>query len=188
MTHPRNTGSGAGVNTGMYNLGTSTSPIFINAKATGDGLGGSQGDERGIVRHITQMSAVLDEQNVPDEGRYLLATPAICELLINSELGEAYLSGDSTSMKRNGLMGRFGNFEVIKSQLLAKATGVGATNIMAGTKMGLTFAQQLTNTETLRVSETFGTVMRGLQVYGYKVVKPEAIASSYVVPILNHAV
>ncbi len=43
--------------------------------------------------------------------------------------------------------------------------------------MGLTFASQMTNVETIRSETTFGNIIRGLQVYGYKVVKPEALAT-----------
>jgi len=46
--------------------------------------------------------------------------------------------------------------------------------------MGLTFASQMTNMESLRAESTFGNIVRGLQVYGYKVVKPEALSVGYV--------
>ena len=46
--------------------------------------------------------------------------------------------------------------------------------------MGLTFASQMTNMETLRSTSTFGDIVRGLQVYGYKVVKPEAITAGVI--------
>ena len=44
-----------------------------------------------------------------------------------------------------------------------------------GHKMGLTFATQMTEMETLRAESTFGTIVRGLQVYGYQLTKPETI-------------
>jgi hypothetical protein len=46
--------------------------------------------------------------------------------------------------------------------------------------MGFTFASQMTNMETIRSESTFGNIVRGLQVYGYKVVKPEALAQGIV--------
>ena len=49
-------------------------------------------------------------------------------------------------------------------------------SILAGHKSGFTFASQMTNMETIRSETTFGNIIRGLQVYGYKVVKPEALA------------
>jgi hypothetical protein len=46
--------------------------------------------------------------------------------------------------------------------------------------MGLTFASQMTEMETIRSETTFGDIVRGLQVYGYKVVKPEALVESVI--------
>jgi hypothetical protein len=46
--------------------------------------------------------------------------------------------------------------------------------------MGFTFASQMTNMETMRSEATFGNIIRGLQVYGYKVIKPEALAQGVV--------
>ena len=51
---------------------------------------------------------------------------------------------------------------------------------MAGTKDAISFASQITNVETLRAQSTFGNIVRGLNVYGYKVVKPEALVTAYV--------
>jgi hypothetical protein len=58
---------------------------------------------------------------------------------------------------------------------------VTTTNFIAGTKAGLTFATQLTKTENLRAESTFGDIMRGLQVYGYKVVNPVCLTAAYAV-------
>jgi hypothetical protein len=46
--------------------------------------------------------------------------------------------------------------------------------------MGFTFASQMTEMETIRSETTFGDIIRGLQVYGYKVVKPEALVESVI--------
>jgi hypothetical protein len=56
----------------------------------------------------------------------------------------------------------------------------GKFSIIGGTKMGFTFASQMTEMETIRSESTFGDIIRGLQVYGYKVVKPEALTMAVV--------
>jgi hypothetical protein len=56
----------------------------------------------------------------------------------------------------------------------------GKTSIIAGHKMGFTFASQMTEMETIRAQSTFGNIVRGLQVYGYKVTKGEALAQAVV--------
>jgi hypothetical protein len=53
-------------------------------------------------------------------------------------------------------------------------------HLIAGHKMGFTFASQMTEMETIRSETTFGNIVRGLQVYGYKVIKPEALANAVV--------
>ena len=204
MAHPRNTGAGAGVRTRLYNLGSQIDPVHVvarrdmptiyglagaaygpNATAADVGSDGTATNPRCITRHFSIMSTVLTEQNVPSMGRYAIVSPAIVELLQNSELKDTDISGDAVSMARMGWKGRIFGFDVYESQLLADATGAGATNILAGTQLALTFASQLTNTETMRVSEAYGTIIRGLKVFGYKVVKPEALLSSYVRPNTN---
>jgi hypothetical protein len=68
------------------------------------------------------------------------------------------------------------------SNLLPYVPGDSAHYIMAGHSHGLTFASQLTKMETIRSEKTFGTVMRGLQVYGYQVTDGTALTAAYVTP------
>lgn len=84
-------------------------------------------------------------------------------------------------MLRNGRVGMIGNMMIYNSNLLARTTDGGntVTNIIAGQKSALTFASQLVKNETLKAESTFGTLVRGLQVFGYKVVKPEALVYMY---------
>ena len=79
-------------------------------------------------------------------------------------------------------MGTVDRFTIYNSNLLPRYTDGSdtTTHFLAGTKAGLTFATQLTNTEELRAESTFGTIMRGLMVYGYKVIKGEALVGAYV--------
>jgi hypothetical protein len=100
-------------------------------------------------------------------------------LIKKSELKDASLSGEGTSIVRNGRLGMVDRFTLYLSHNLKVDSG-GKFNLIAGTKMGLTFASQMTNMETLRAQSTFGDIVRGLQVYGYKVVKPEALAHAVV--------
>jgi len=120
------------------------------------------------------MGSVLDEQNVPTSDRWVVLPIWAINLLLLSDLKDASLTGDPVSTIRNGKVGKIADFTVYKSNLLNVISG-SKTNIIAGHKSALTFASQLLNSETLRAESTFGTLVRGLQVYGYKVVKPEAL-------------
>jgi hypothetical protein len=65
------------------------------------------------------------------------------------------------------------------------ALAAGEWVIYAGHAHGLTFASQVSKVETLRSEFTFGQILRGLQVYGYKVVDPIAICQAIVTPAVG---
>lgn len=163
-----NKGATAGRISGNIDLGTTGSPIAIT--------------KANILDQILYMGQVLDEQNVPESGRWLILPFWATTLLKMSDIKDASLTGDGTSPLRNGRVGMIDRFTVYNSNLLPSyVDGVDTTfHMMAGTTAGLTFATQLTKTESLRAETTFGDIMRGLMVYGQKVVKPEALTASYV--------
>jgi hypothetical protein len=58
-------------------------------------------------------------------------------------------------------------------------SGTSSYNMIFGHKSGLTFASQMTKMEQLKAESTFGELIRGLQVYGYEVIKPDAMGVLY---------
>ena len=140
-----------------------------------------QAGEVEIVDAIVNLGQVLDEQNIPEQGRWLVAPAWFCAMIKRSELRDASLTGDGQSMLRNGRVGMIDRFELYVSNLLPTAveTSGDATSIMAGHKTGFTFASQLSKVETLRAESTFGTIMRGLQVYGRKTINGAALTTLY---------
>lgn len=179
-----NKGATAGVNSGAYNLGTDAAPITLTAS--------------NVVQKVLELASVLDEQNVPETDRWLVIDPATRALLFQSDLAKAYATGDSTSPVRNGKIGTIDRFTVYVSNNLPKGaagtdtpwvsgdgsedsittTGTVAKRraIIAGHKSAITFASQITKMETVRNPNDFGDYIRSLNVFGYKVVKPEAMA------------
>jgi hypothetical protein len=131
-----------------------------------------------ILENILTMSKQLDELNIPEEGRFIVLSPEYISMLKQSELRQAYLTGDATSPLRNGLVGMIDRFKVFQSNMVYKpASGgdAGYTHVLAGHPKALSFASQFTNTETVRMQDTFGDQVRGLKVYGSKVVTPDAL-------------
>lgn len=169
-----NAGADAGKQSGSFNLGTTAVPLII----TKDGVGGTTS----VIDLIVDIGTVLDENNVPEDNRYLIIPAKMAGLIKKSELKDASLTGDSVSVVRNGRLGMIDRFTLYMSHNLLNdtAAGSGGVHIIAGHKYGFTFASQMTNMETIRSESTFGDIVRGLQVYGYKVVKPEAIATAVV--------
>ncbi len=145
-----------------------------------------------IVSTITAMASVLDEQNVPDTERFLVITPAVRNLLMGSSLQQAYLTGDPQSILRNGKIGTIDRFTVYVSNLLPTAaagqnfdatttgTGISANAVarkcmIAGQKTAITFASQIAKVESLPNPGDFGNLIRGLNVFGFKTIKPESL-------------
>ena len=92
-----------------------------------------------------------------------------------------YITGDSASPIRNGLVGSIDRFTIYSSNLLSSVadSGHSCTNMLFGHKSALTFASQLVENQLIDNPQDFGKLMRGLQVYGYKVVKKQSIGRLY---------
>ena len=137
-----------------------------------------------IIDVILRLGQVLDEQNIPENGRWVVLPSWASTMIKQSELRQVYLSGDAVSMLRNGRIGMVDRFTLYVSNLLPAGVAAGLLAgefvIYAGHAHGLTFASQVSKVETLRSEMTFGQILRGLQVYGSKVIDNTAIAQAIV--------
>jgi hypothetical protein len=159
-----NKGATAGRITGNINLGTTGSPVAVS--------------KTNVLDYIVDIGTVLDEANCPEGDRFLVIPAKMAGFIKKSDLKDASITGDSVSVIRNGRLGMIDRFTIYMSHNLSVSSG--KFSIIAGHKMGFTFASQMTNMETIRSETTFGNIIRGLQVYGYKVVKPEALSQGIV--------
>lgn len=173
-----NRGLTAGKITGSINLGTTGSPLTVVSRSPTAG-------QVEILDMMLRLAQVLDEQNIPEEGRWIILPVWAVAQLKFSDLRQAYLTGDSITPLRNGKVGMIDRFTVYSSNLLpngvAGGLAAGQFAVYAGHSHGLTFASQVSKVETLRSERTFGTLMRGLQVYGYQIVDGTALAQAVVV-------
>jgi hypothetical protein len=135
-----------------------------------------------VLAEIINHGTVLDEANVPEADRWMLIPAKMAGLIKQSDLKDASITGDGSSPLRNGRLGVIDRFTLyVSHNLPLSATGAaGEFTLFAGHKKGLTFASQMTNMETLRSESTFGDIIRGLQVYGYKVVKDTALTAGII--------
>ena len=165
---PQNSGPTAGRISGSINLGTAGAPLQLTRD--------------NVLDWIVDQGQVLDEQNIPDTNRKLVIPAWVGSLIKKSDLRNASITGDSTSPLRNGRLGEIDRFELYASNLLPTAQeGTKKTAYsFALSNMAVTFAAQLSKTETLRAESTFGDIMRGLMVFGRQVIHPEALAVSYI--------
>ena len=159
-----NKGASAGRITGNIDLGTTGSPVAIT--------------KTNVLEYIVDIGTVLDEANCPEGDRFLIIPAKMAGMIKKSDLKDASLTGDSVSVLRNGRLGMIDRFTLYMNHNLSVSSG--KFNLIAGHKMGFTFASQMTEMESIRAESTFGNVIRGLQVYGYQVVKPEALAQGII--------
>tara|TARA_B100001093_G_scaffold21680_2_gene19364 strand:+ start:10548 stop:11537 length:990 start_codon:yes stop_codon:yes gene_type:complete len=155
------------------------------AAGTFDGTGnldiGFGSNEHDPIDVISRMARLLDEQNVPEEGRWFLADPAFYEVLVQSSsklLSVDYNAGQGSI--RNGLVssGKLRGFDMYKTNNIAATTNA-AGKVIAGHMSAVSTAQTIVNTEVMRDPDSFGDIVRGLHVYGAKVLRPEALVSAF---------
>ncbi len=125
---------------------------------------------------LRKLSVKLDEANVPQEGRWCIVPPWYYGLLLEDDKFVRYDASGTTAGLRNGIVGQALGFDVMKSNNAVLVTGDDYA-VMAGHKSAITYAEQIVETEALRLQTTFGTGVRGLHVYGAKLVRPDAIAT-----------
>ena len=162
-----NQGTTAGADSNNINLGDSTTPVSVS-KTT-------------VVDFIVDCGTVLDEQNVPDEGRWFVVPPWFMALIKQSDLRIASLAGDGQSIARNGKVGEIDRFTMYQSRNLLTQTSPGpAWYCMFGHSAGLTFAAQIVECQMIDNPNDFGYVIRGLMVFGYEVIGPNYVGTAVV--------
>jgi hypothetical protein len=126
-----------------------------------------------ILDILVDAGTKLDELNIPEEGRFVVLPPKYTNLIKKSDLKDASISGDGTSLLRNGRVGMIDRFTIYQSNLVY--TDGTDHFCLSGVPKASCFASQFVKTETVRLTDTFGDGIRGLKVYGYKVVVPDAL-------------
>lgn len=163
-----NKGIAAGAVSGSYNLGTTGSPVALT--------------KANILDYIVYCDSVLSENNVPVPDRFMVIPEWAKSCINTSDLRSALFTGDASNQNlRNGKIGGVSNFTLYASNNLTGVTDGADTcyNILFGQKSALTFASQLVKNRTLELQNTWGSVMEGLHVYGYEVVKKPALGVLY---------
>lgn len=162
-----NKGNSAGAISGSIELGTTNAFVSV--------------DKTNILDYIVDMGTVLDEQNVPETQRWIVLPAIFCGMIKKSDLKDASLAGDGTSIMRNGRMGIIDRFEIYSSNQVATTTDGATTvhNIIFGHPSAITFASQLIENRVIENPDDFGKLMEGLQVFGYEVIKSQALGHFY---------
>jgi hypothetical protein len=124
---------------------------------------------------LVPLRTALTKANVPAEGRFVVVPPEFYgALLQDSRFIKVNESGSEMGL-RNGMVGRAAGFDILESNTTpVPTTGVNA--IIAGTSDAITFAEQINKTEAYRPQDSFSDAVKGLALYGAKLVRPDALA------------
>jgi hypothetical protein len=125
---------------------------------------------------LINLRTKLAQADVPNEGRYVIVPPWYYGLLLNNDKFVRADASGTTEGLRNGIVGRAAGFDVYESNNCINVTGDDYI-VQAGVSGAITMADQISQTEALRLQTTFADAVRGLHLYGAKVVRPEELAT-----------
>ena len=156
--------SGAGTTVGSDGSGTDT------------GFGTSEEDPANILANAAKR---LHGADVPTDNRWFLGTPEFYEQLGNSsaKLMDASVTGDSKSPLRNGnvLEGKVNGFKLYMTNNFAASTTSNYYKVLYGHMSSTATANAIAKTEVVRDPDSFADIVRGLHVFGRKVLRSAAL-------------
>lgn len=131
---------------------------------------------------LVDLAVILDEDNVPQEGRWVVVTPAFHGLLLKDQRFVASGDAAGAAARANGVVGDAAGFSVRKSNNAPDGPGAGAgKQIIAGYPGAVTFADQIVSVEAFRLEKRFADGLKGLHLYGAKVIRSTGLAAADVI-------
>lgn len=134
----------------------------------------------GAYNVVLKLKLALDKANIPQDGRFLIVAPDFYAVLLSDpRFVDASQYGTNAPIM-NGEVGRVLGFSVMVSNNVpagTAGTSPAVSNfVLAGHSMATTFAEQISKVEAYRPENSFSDAIKGLHLYGGKVVRPEALA------------
>jgi hypothetical protein len=143
----------------------------------GNALAQTALDSTNAMKWALTASAYLSSEGVQPNDRYLVVPAFVALQLQLSDAKAANLMGDDTSIARkaieNDYAGHIGGMRVYVSEQVAEVAGV--YQCFAGSRRAICYAAQFTKSETFKSDKRMGDGIRGMTVYGFKVIQPNAL-------------
>jgi hypothetical protein len=164
-----------------HQLGGDTANAAAASLTTTDPIDmGNGSSEVSPLKIMARMARLLDDSQVPEEGRWFVAKPEFYEELADTDsklMSSDFNQGDGGV--RNGLVasGQIRGFSMYKSSNIP-ATSNATGQCLGGHISSTATAQSILNIETLRDTDTFGDIVRGLHVYGRQVLRDDALVKA----------
>lgn len=137
--------------------------------------GNTQSDD--VIPLLSELGRRMSENNVPQAGRWLVVPPWFQAKLVLAQVVEETQNITSDDALRNGWVGRCFGFDVYMSNNLNEVATTPQHNLLAGTNRAISFAEQVVKLEAYRPEDAFSDAVKGLHVYGAKVIDPASLAS-----------
>lgn len=124
---------------------------------------------------LVDLGVKLDERDIPSDGRFVIIPPFFHGALLKDD--RFVKTGGSQAENRlvNGMVGEAAGFKVLKSNNVPNTSGT-KYKVIAGHSMGFSYAEQIVKVETYKPEKRFGDGVKGLHVYGGKLIRPQAWA------------
>ena len=174
---------------------------MISGASTDSGLGTSgsgiagvdTGDEASDL--ISKAGRLLDQNDVPQENRWYVGSPILYEVLSKSAsklMDQSIVDSSKESPLRNGkvIAGPIRGFTMYKTNVFDTGTaGTDEVNpsgsneyySLAGHMSSTATASHIAKTEVVRDTDSFADIVRGLHVFGRKVLRSGGVFSSTLV-------
>jgi len=124
---------------------------------------------------LVDLSTLLTKQNVPVPGRWIIVPPEYENYLLKDLRFVGYGTQPNLERLTNGIIGRAAGFDILVSNNVPN-TSSAKYKIIAGHRMAWSYANQVNQLEAYRPEKRFGDAMKGLHLYGAKVIRPNALA------------
>ena len=125
--------------------------------------------------YLVDLSVLLDEANAPIDGRFVVVPAWFHGLLLKDERFIKSGTRRSDEVIRNGEVGEAAGFSILKSNNVPNTTGT-KYKILAGHSIATAYVEQIVDVQTYKPEKRFGDAVKGLHVYGAKVVRPTSLA------------
>ena len=167
--HADNVGSSAGAISASFNLGVAGTPFELT--------------KANILDKMVDVRSVLRENKCPRKDLWATLPEWAAGMIMKSDLKDASLTGDGKSIIRdeNGRLGKMAGFSVYETNILDAVTDGSYTaySMLFGWKKAIAFAAQMTKMRKIEPFTTWSTLMQGLYVFGYKVLRSQGLSVLY---------
>lgn len=131
-----------------------------------------------VYENVVKMKIILDKANVPTTGRWLVIPPEMVALILQDDRFVKTGGTMAEDTLANGWVARAAGFDIYESNNCNSTTASSTTTytITAGDEGACTYAEQISDTEAYRPEKRFADAVKGLHLYGAKVVDPKRLA------------